>query len=724
MEEKLKTLRKTLSNKEKLIRKRLHMVTTLTMEGLASHEIKGHLELAESAFTMYANSHDELSLLVEVNSEVDFMTDALGEVSRTFIKIKGILQSTLDLRQTTQEPQNENTLSEQGQQSIRLPPMSLPSFTGILEDWYAFNDQFASQLSGGLVFVDKPFDNERLILQVYLKHLFNQPHIQSEAVSSLKALVDTTNKHLRALKVLKQPTESLNTIVIYLISSRLPNELRKVWEIESSAYEFSSWSQMCKFMDKRIHVLDLLQLQSSSTPRSKFTNKCNSQATTHAVTIAQGNKQPCNICSQHHIIYQCNLFMKSTAIERHALAKKAKLCINCLLASHSSSQCSSDKTCKECDRKHHTFLHFGNSKGEKNTSEMPTFTINTQPSTSSGIDTVAVNHGALREKSTVILSTAVVRVHGPSGRSELCRALINTASESHFITKALAGRLGLKTLHQPMIIDGVSNASTTTSQVSMLNISPRTNGKQMTLTALVSPKITVDLPTVAVDVSQWTHLEQVELADPTFHVPNKIDLLISAEYSLDIMLDGKIQGPKGTPSLHNSIFGWIVCGKLSKPHNELSMFKSVTCCTTTVESLVNRFWELEEVPRLTCMSKEDQQCEEHFIETFTRDGSGRYTVRLPFVKEPLLVNNSYQLAVQRLKKVERNLQTKPALHQLYKIIMQHLWKNKLDWDDQLLDTLIKWWSDHRFSYSALRSFELPRHCNDEHTQVTTYSLHG
>ncbi|XP_029341017.1 uncharacterized protein LOC115033124 [Acyrthosiphon pisum] len=59
-----------------------------------------------------------------------------------------------------------------------------------------------------------------------------------------------------------------------------------------------------------------------------------------------------------------------------------------------------------------------------------------------------------------------------------------------------------------------------------------------------------------------------------------------------------------------------------------------------------------------------------------------------------------------------------------KIIIQHLWKNKFDWDDPLPDTLIKWWSDHRSSYSALRSFELPRHCNDEHTQVTTYSLHG
>lgn len=87
------------------------------------------------------------------------------------------------------------------------------------------------------------------------------------------------------------------------------------------------------------------------------------------------------------------------------------------------------------------------------------------------------------------------------------------------------------------------------------------------------------------------------------------------------------------------------------------MFKSVTCYTTTYESLVNRLWELEEIPRITCMSKENQQCEKHFVETFIRDSSGLYTVRLNFVKEPPLVNNSYQLAVQRLKKVERSLQT-------------------------------------------------------------------
>jgi len=65
------------------------------------------------------------------------------------------------------------------------------------------------------------------------------------------------------------------------------------------------------------------------------------------------------------------------------------------------------------------------------------------------------------------------------------------------------------------------------------------------------------------------------------------------------------------------------------------------------------------------MFKEDQQCDTS-LRHFTRNSSGRYTVRLHFVKEPPLVNNAYQLAVQRLKKVERSLQIKPTLHQIYK----------------------------------------------------------
>lgn len=45
--------------------------------------------------------------------------------------------------------------------------------------------------------------------------------------------------------------------------------------------------------------------------------------------------------------------------------------------------------------------------------------------------------------------------------------------------------------------------------------------KQFTLTALVISSITVDLITVQLNIQEWTQLNNIQLADPLFHVPKK-----------------------------------------------------------------------------------------------------------------------------------------------------------------------------------------------------------
>jgi len=52
-------------------------------------------------------------------------------------------------------------------------------------------------------------------------------------------------------------------------------------------------------------------------------------------------------------------------------------------------------------------------------------------------------------------------------------------------------------------------------------------------------------------------------------------------------------------------------------------------------TLVRHFWEQEEIPPTTAtLSKEDQECEDHFASTHSRGLTGRYIVRLPLI-EPL-----------------------------------------------------------------------------------------
>ena len=76
----------------------------------------------------------------------------------------------------------------------------------------------------------------------------------------------------------------------------------------------------------------------------------------------------------------------------------------------------------------------------------------------------------------------------------------------------------------------------------------------------VIPKTKNEIPTKPIDVSQLRHVIHLQLADPTFNVRGKIDLLLGAEYSSPILANTSLIAPSS--------------------------------CT---EDLISKFWELESV---------------------------------------------------------------------------------------------------------------------------------
>ncbi|KAL4101089.1 hypothetical protein QTP88_021109 [Uroleucon formosanum] len=273
---------------------------------------------------------------------------------------------------------------------------------------------------------------------------------------------------------------------------------------------------------------------------------------------------------------------------------------------------------------------------------------------------------------SVILSTALVRVSGKNGQTVLCRALLDSGSQSHFITSSLTTELGIDRINALVIVNGISSAETTVSEKAEFTVSLRVNNKEYQITALVAPH-----------TSNWHQLQGIQLADPTFHLPGKIDFLIGAELFYDIVQDGKQFGPEGAPMLQNSRFGWIVTGRnnITKTDPTQTTTSVINCCTTyqRLENQIENFWKIEEVPRLTNMSKEDQICEDHFLKTFKRNESGRYVVRLPFKETPHSVNNSYDIAVRRLAQVEKSLLQIPSVYDQYRQFMaDYLQQNHME----------------------------------------------
>ena len=81
--------------------------------------------------------------------------------------------------------------------------------------------------------------------------------------------------------------------------------------------------------------------------------------------------------------------------------------------------------------------------------------------------------------------------------------------------------------------------------------------------AFVLPKVTKDTPVSPIDaISQWEHLNGLDLADPDLGTPARVDVLLGADHYGDILLHGRRWGPRGTPYAQKTCFGWVLAGPL------------------------------------------------------------------------------------------------------------------------------------------------------------------
>ena len=69
------------------------------------------------------------------------------------------------------------------------------------------------------------------------------------------------------------------------------------------------------------------------------------------------------------------------------------------------------------------------------------------------------------------------------------------------------------------------------------------------------------------------------------------------------------------------------------------------------------------------MSIEDLKCEKIFQETFYRDESGRFTVRLPFKSSDTSFTANFAIAKQVLLRTEKRFRFNPALRDVYHAFM-------------------------------------------------------
>lgn len=594
----------------------------------------------------------------------------------------------------------------------------------------------------------KRYEDKRQQATSYLDQLFEFKLIPSGTPNNLELFLDKFASSVAALKNL-QIDDLADFILFYVALKKLDLDTGRTFEctrkLKPNSSEFPSFSELDSFVRDHIKVLERT---SSSVARVTNNKKPADRkpTTTHAYTSSSAESSACSLCGeQHDYIYKCRVFNSYKPDQRFKFVKSNNLCINCLSSGHRVSACGSTSTCKKCNSKHHTLLCFDSKHAASNSphsnaarglppaavaaagqpaaapaiftaAPLPSSVATTTPAPAPPRADIALcslseNHTESKHRgpTTVLIATARIIIVDSHGNEHSVRALLDSGSQSNFITSDCCRRLGLNINNRPSCstVKGIGGSSKMIQGSVNIKFYSRFNRNiNYCLESLVVDKITERLPTATVDASLLYNFKNLPLADDTYFSSGPIQVLIGASIFPHLLLSNKVQGqpPHASPLALETVLGYVIVG--DAPVRVDSKSTVSYCCTTDpLDSAVRKFWEIEEVDVPSILSPDDTLCEEFYTRTTTRDSDGRYVVALPFKGEVESLGNSRQVSERRFYCLERKMQASPQL--------------KVAYDSVIFEYLEKGYISPTDSVSSEASYFIPHHGVIRDDKITT-----
>ena len=647
------------------VTKILTIVSRHDVTPLDRHDVDLYLEEFKKLEVKFYQIHD--LILDQCITEQDVKTQT--DVSDSFDdKLREGMKALCVIKSNFQSPPNPNVSvgSNNVTSVVKLPPMTIPTFDGSYEGWCSFEDLFvatvdkhtgisnaqklqylkssvkgdAAKLIQAFQVTDENYtqawellrdryNNKRDIVQSILLRMFNQRFLTKESAKDLQTLADTTSECVRSLSVLERPTDTWDDVLVFLITERMDPESRRQWTLTLKGTELPKFKDLLEFIN---HHVRALHASEGGKSQQRPQENVRRQAAAHHGTA----EDKCKLCQNPHWLLRCPQFKALDVAGRKKFVKTSKLCELCLGSGHLTAKCNSKYRCQKCQAKHSVMLH-----EEKS-------------------EPVAVLAGRLDE-GQVLLATAQVRVSSESGREETCRVLIDGGSQASFITDRCVKALGLRREKTDVQITGISSTSVGQAKGKVnLKLHSRISTESLQVEALILHKVTGALPKYPCQKRDWPHIKNLQLADPGFFEPGKIDILLGADAYSSLIKEGVRKGSDVTPAAQNTIFGWILSGPVSENQSG-----SIRIHHVTTDEILKRFWEVEELPPMSYLTEEEKAAEAHFTNTHTRDLDGRYVVKLPLKTNISDLGTSRSAAVRRLMQVEKRLASNPDHWQEY-----------------------------------------------------------
>ena len=519
------------------------------------------------------------------------------------------------------------------------------------------------------------------IAQRWISKITERSNVKGAA--DLREFADELQCCYEMLKNMGHAHDLNNNLNLRCVWKKLPQYLQDRWmhrnyQIKKVKKSKADFGDIVAFITEAAEEANDPIFSRDSKPEHKSTNdnrsKQKSFSTTSSAASNKGGKCPC--CDQKHYLPRCDAFKAMKVKERREMVMKKGLCRNCFAKGHISKNCPQDFTCgiEGCGLKHSRYLHLKprtTPNEDESTPKNPPAHSDTQQLSphAAPFNLPQLNGNACYTSScSGKLAMPIVAVQAwnqDSGEYKSTYALLDPGSNSTYCTSGLQKQLGIRGTAYCVELSTLtaSQMQLNTTKIS-LEVSSMNDEVRHTISAVVRPDLHIDTSSTptSIDIARWPHLSDITI--PELENRN-VELLIGQDYA-DLLLPEEVRrGEKGEPFAVLTPLGWIFNGLMDRDgvyHEGASYFVQRHA---VLEKDLNRLWNIEGIHD---ENKTLSRLDENVLSTWNESleiTDQRYTMPIPFKRNPPNLPNNKQVAEKRLQSLQKRLNKDANLKERY-----------------------------------------------------------
>ena len=588
----------------------------------------------------------------------------------------------------------------------KLPKLQLPKFAGDVTKFRTFWDSFDSAINqnadlspidkfsylktlvegpaahaiqgltlseanyaAAIELIKEWFGKPQQIISAHIDELLKLPSCSDDNAIQIRSVFDRIRVNARGLESLGVGSDQYGSFMIPIIMAKLPPAVR-LQVARVTTRDVWNMDELLEVIKSEVEARELSEgIRVGEMKKPESVNRRPPIPTASALVTREGgpSRIKCVYCRGEHYSASCDKV--NTVSARTEVLKKEGRCFLCLSNGHRASQCTSNKRCRKCGRKHHQSICVPSKPVEEKET-----TTNTGKETTTNL---------VRTKTCVLLQTARTYAYTSDENLIPVRLLMDNGSQRSYISNQLRSKLKLSPLRRERLtLNTFGNEQFNKKECDLVRIRLQTRFEEdLEVMALTFPAICSPLRAL-VEVEQYSHLHDLDLADVDSsddHPSDAVDILIGSDYYWDAVI-GDVARGKGGPVAVKSKFGWLLSGPVrptlaENNHTVSNLILEGPGETGLPENndikLVDnlrQFWDTEAIG----ISPEFKEIanDSSFIEIRFDWQQQRYQVNLPWKTECRPQSNCYEMCVARLHQLRVRLQKDKDLFHEYNSIFE------------------------------------------------------